>query len=66
MQDKYKGMADEMGITVGTVSNNTNTRNINYNVDITAHGDTPVSLEAADAVADNLADRINAELGGKI
>jgi hypothetical protein len=66
MEEQYSGMAADMGGTVGITSANSNTQNVNYNVDITASGDTPVSQGTADMVADNLADRINAELGGKI
>ena len=66
MNDKYSGMAADMGGTVAVTSANTNTQTVNYDVNINAHGDTPLSQEAAEFVADNLADRINAELGGKI
>jgi phage-related minor tail protein len=66
MNDKYSGMAADMGGTVAVTSANTNTQTVNYDVNINAHGDTPLSQEAAELVADNLADRINAELGGKI
>ena len=38
---------------------------VNYDVNINAHGDTPIGQEAAELVADNLADRINAELGAR-
>ena len=38
----------------------------NVNVDINAYGDTSVSQENAELVADLLAERINKELGGKI
>jgi hypothetical protein len=47
-------------------SSNSNTQTVNYDVNINAHGDTPISQEAAEMVADDLADRINASLGGKI
>jgi hypothetical protein len=66
MESQYSSMAADMGGTVDVVSSNSNSQNVNYNVDIGAHGDTPVSQNTADMVADNLADRINAELGGKI
>ena len=66
MESQYSGMAADMGLTTDIVSSNSNTQNVNYNVDITASGDTPVSEDTAEFVADNLADRINASLGGKI
>ena len=65
-QSTYGDMAADMGGTVAMTSNNSNTQTVNYDVNINAHGDTPLSQEAAEFVADNLADRINAELGGKI
>jgi len=39
---------------------------LNINVSIEASGDTPISQENAQQVADILAERINKELGGKI
>jgi surface antigen len=63
-----KSMAADMGLTTDIVSSNSNTSTsvVQYDVNITAEGDTPVSNETAELVADNLADRINASLGGKI
>ena len=66
MQNQYNSMAADMGGTVALTSSNTNTQTVNYDVNINAHGDTPISQEAAEIVADDLADRINASLGGKI
>jgi phage-related minor tail protein len=68
MESEYSGMAADMGVTTDIVSNNSTrtTSTVDYNVNITAEGDTPISQENADMVADNLADRINASLGGKI
>lgn len=66
MQNQYNSMAADMGGTVALTSSNTNTQTINHDVNINAHGDTPISQEAAEMVADDLADRINASLGGKI
>jgi hypothetical protein len=43
-----------------------NNHNSNVNVSIEASGDTPISQENAQQVADLLAERINRELGGKI
>ena len=66
MQDQYNSMAADMGGTVETTSNNNSNNTINYDVNINAHGDTPISQEAAEMIADDLAAKINAELGGKI
>ena len=66
MNQQYSGMAADMGGTVTAVSKNSNTSVSQYNVNIKAEGDTAVSKETADMVADNLADRINASLGSKI
>ena len=66
MQSQYNSMADDMEGTVVVTSTNNSKQTINYDVNINAHGDTPISQEAADMVAGNLADRINASLGGKI
>jgi hypothetical protein len=68
MESQYGGMAADMGLTTDIVSSNSNTSTsvVQYDVNITAEGDTPVSNETAELVADNLADRINASLGGKI
>jgi phage-related minor tail protein len=65
-QSAYGDMAADMGGVAAVTGANTNTRMVNYDVNINAHGDTPISQETAEMVADNLADRINAELGGKI
>jgi hypothetical protein len=66
MQKDYSSMAAEMGGTVSMTSQNSSTQTVNYDVNINAHGDTPISQEAAEMVADDLADKINAQLGGKI
>lgn len=66
MQSQYNSMAADMDGTVSMTSKNSSTQTVNYDVNIKAHGDTPIGQEAAELVADNLADRINAELGGKI
>lgn len=66
MQKQYNSMASDMGGTVSMTSQNSSTQTVNYDVNINAHGDTPISQEAAEMVADDLADRINASLGGKI
>jgi hypothetical protein len=66
MQNQYNNMATDMGGTVALTSSNSNTQTVNYDVNINASGDTAISQETAEMVADNLADRINAQLGGKI
>jgi methyl-accepting chemotaxis protein len=64
MNKQYSDMAENMGGTIETTADSRST--IIYDVNINAHGDTPISQGTAELVADNLADRINAELGGKI
>lgn len=66
MQKQYNSMSADMGGTVAMTSSNTNTQTVNYDVNINAHGDTSISQEAAEMIADDLADKINASLGGKI
>lgn len=66
MQSQYNSMAADMDGTVAMTSTNSHTQTVNYDVNINAHGDTPISKEGAEMVADNLADRINIALGGKI
>jgi len=66
MAKSYDGMAGEMGGTVAMTSQNSSTQTVNYDVNINAHGDTPISQEAAEMIADDLAAKINANLGGKI
>lgn len=66
MNAQYSGMAADMGGTVNSVSRNSSTTVTQYNVNIKAEGDTAVSKETAELVADDLADRINASLGSKI
>jgi hypothetical protein len=66
MNDKYSDMASDMGGTVEMTASNNSTNTVNYDVNINAHGDTPISQEAAELIADDLANKINAQLGGKI
>jgi len=66
MAQSYDSMAAEMGGTVEMTSSNSSSQTVNYDVNINAHGDTPISQEAAEMIADDLADKINASLGGKI
>jgi hypothetical protein len=65
-QSQYNSMAADMGGTVEMQSTASSSKTVNYDVNINAHGDTPMSKEAAEIVADDLADKINVELGGKI
>jgi phage-related minor tail protein len=66
MQKQYNSMSSDMGGTVAMTSSNSSTQTVNYDVNINAHGDTPISQEAAELIADDLADKINTQLGGKI
>jgi phage-related minor tail protein len=66
MQSQYNSMSADMGGTVAMTSSNSSTQTVNYDVNINAHGDTPISQEAAELIADDLADKINTQLGGKI
>ena len=66
MQDQYNSMSADMGGTVALTSSNSSTQTVNYDVNINAHGDTPISQEAAEMIADDLAEKINTSLGGKI
>jgi hypothetical protein len=66
MQKQYNSMSADMGGTVSMTSQNNSTQTVNYDVNINAHGDTPISQEAAEMIADDLAAKINAQLGGKI
>jgi len=66
MQKQYNSMSADMGGTVEMTSQNNSTQTVNYDVNINAHGDTPISQEAAEMIADDLAAKINASLGGKI
>lgn len=66
MQKQYNSMAADMNGTVMMTSQNSSTKTVNYDVNINAHGDTPISQETADMVVNDLANKINASLGGKI
>ncbi|MCL2796852.1 MAG: hypothetical protein FWD58_02195 [Firmicutes bacterium] len=66
MQQQYDSMSSDMGGTVAMTSQNNSTNTVNYDVNINAQGDTPISQEAAEMIADDLAAKINASLGGKI
>ena len=66
LADSYAATGGGIEHQVAQVSKNSNSQNSNVNVTIDARGDTPISQENAQTVADILADRINRELGGKI
>ena len=66
LQAQYSDMGSEFDVNTTQVSENSNKSSIDVNVDINAYGDTSVSQENAELVADLLAERINKELGGKI
>jgi len=66
LESSYSDMGDEINVNTNQVSENSNTQHSDIHVDIDAHGDTAMSQENAELVADVLADRINRELGGKI
>jgi len=62
----YEDMGGGLETQMKQVCQNHNNRNQNINVSIEASGDTSISQENAQQVADLLAERINQELGGKI
>ena len=64
--DSYSDLGDDINVNTSQVSENSNTNRSEIHVDIDAHGDTQMSQENAELVADALSDRINRELGGKI
>lgn len=66
LQAQYSDMESEIDINTSQVSENSNRSSVDVNVDINATGDSPISQENAELVADLLAQRINRELGGKI
>ena len=59
-------MGSDFDVNTTQVSENANHSQVDINVDINATGDSPISQENAELVADLLAERINKELGGKI
>jgi len=62
----YSDMGANVAHNVSQVSENHNRTTQDVNVTIDARGETPISQENAELVADILAERINKELGGKI
>ena len=66
LQAQYSDIGTDFDVNTTQVSENHNKNSIDVNVDINAHGDSSISQENAEIVADLLAERINKELGGKI
>ena len=66
LESSYSNLEDDIDVKTTQVSENSNSTTSNIHVDIDAHGDTQMSQENAELVADALAERINKELGGKI
>lgn len=66
LQAQYSDMGSDFDVNSSQVSENSNKSSIDVNVNIDATGDSPISQENAELVADLLAERINKELGGKI
>jgi hypothetical protein len=68
MADEYSAMGADMGVTTENVSTSSKTSKsvVQYDINVDSHGDTPVSKDTADYISGSIADKINAELGGKI
>jgi hypothetical protein len=66
LQGQYSSMGSDFEVNSTQVSENSNRSSVDISVDINATGDTQISQENAERVADLLAERINKELGGKI
>lgn len=66
LESQYANMGSDFDVNTTQVSENSNRSTMDVNVDIEAHGDTLLSQENAELVADVLAEKINKELGGKI
>ena len=66
LEAQYSSMGSDFDVNTTQVSENANHSQVDINVDINATGDSPISQENAELVADLLAERINKELGGKI
>jgi len=66
LEAQYSNMGSDFDVNTTQVSENANHSQVDINVDINATGDSPISQENAELVADLLAERINKELGGKI
>jgi len=62
----YEDMGGGLEMQMKNICENHNSSSQNVNVSIEASGDSPISQENAQQVADLLAERINRELGGKI
>ena len=66
LESSYSDMETDFNVNSTQVSENSNSNNVDIHVDIDAHGDTEMSQQNAELVADALAERINKQLGGKI
>lgn len=66
LENSYSNLESDIDVNTTQVSENSNSTSAEIHVDIDAHGDTQMSQENAELVADALAERINRELGGKI
>jgi flagellar biosynthesis chaperone FliJ len=66
LANSYEGMGNGLDGQIAQVSDNHNRQSHDVNVTIDARGDSPISEDNAQMVADILAERINKELGGKI
>ena len=66
LEAQYSNMGSDFDVNTTQVSENSNHSQVDINVDINATGDSPISQENAELVADILAQKINKELGGKI
>ena len=66
LEAQYSSMGSDFDVNTTQVSENSNHSQVDINVDINATGDSPISQENAELVADILAQKINKELGGKI
>lgn len=62
----YSDLESDFNVNTTQISENSNRDTIDVNVNIDASGDTQMSQQNAELVADILAQKINKELGGKI
>ena len=62
----YSDLESDFNVNTTQISENSNRDTIDVNVNIDASGDTQMSQQNAELIADILAQKINKELGGKI
>lgn len=66
----YEALNKEVGLETTSISQSSATKNINLNLDLNMHGDTPLSDNNAEILSKylsvDIAKRVNAELGGLI